>query len=371
MPPCVGRDRGLRAAEIGRADLHAGCAQRQGSRNARAISDASGGNHRLPHGLDDLLHQSESSDLRGDVGLDEHAAMTAGLGTLRDDRIDAALGEPKRLAACRRRADDLASRLLHAREQVGRRQAKMEAHYIGAQILHDRTGRFREAKDRGLERILTAAAVAIGAVAAGGAICVARRPSEPGTLLGAHADEPGGSAQAGFESTEELLGGGLAITRHYFSWNEFPVDQFVRWSVATGHIPCISWHAFGRRGASDLRWTAIASGEHDDLFREGARAIGDLGSGVLVSFHHEPAIMPGKVNPTQCESLTMVAAQVMGNHVAVTIGGLQGHMELNVFKPLIGAAVIRSINLLSDRHGELHRPLPRRDGAGRDAASPT
>ncbi|MCY7338983.1 MAG: class II fumarate hydratase, partial [Sphingomonas bacterium] len=58
-------------------------------------------------------------------------------------------------------------------------------------------------------------------------------------------------------------------------------------------------------------------------------------------------IMPGKVNPTQCEMLTMVAAQVMGNHVAVTVGGLQGHLELNVFKPLIGANVIRSINLLS------------------------
>src|ERR1051326_8623052 len=46
--------------------------------------------------------------------------------------------------------------------------------------------------------------------------------------------------------------------------------------------------------------------------------------------------------------LTMVAAQVMGNHVAVTVGGLQGHLELNVFKPLIGANVIRSINLLAD-----------------------
>src|SRR6476646_10316543 len=44
---------------------------------------------------------------------------------------------------------------------------------------------------------------------------------------------------------------------------------------------------------------------------------------------------------------TMVAAQVMGNHVAVTVGGLQGHMELNVFKPLIGAAVLRSIDLLA------------------------
>jgi fumarate hydratase class II len=74
------------------------------------------------------------------------------------------------------------------------------------------------------------------------------------------------------------------------------------------------------------------------------------GLGELKLPENEPgsSIMPGKVNPTQCESLTMVAAQVMGNHVAVTIGGLQGHMELNVFKPLIGANVIRSINLLAD-----------------------
>jgi fumarate hydratase class II len=57
--------------------------------------------------------------------------------------------------------------------------------------------------------------------------------------------------------------------------------------------------------------------------------------------------MPGKVNPTQAEMLTMVAAQVMGNHVAVTVGGLQGHLELNVFKPLMAANVLRSIELLA------------------------
>jgi len=59
------------------------------------------------------------------------------------------------------------------------------------------------------------------------------------------------------------------------------------------------------------------------------------------------SIMPGKVNPTQCEMLTMVAAQVIGNHQAITVGGLQGHLELNVFKPLIGANLLRSIDLLS------------------------
>ena len=73
------------------------------------------------------------------------------------------------------------------------------------------------------------------------------------------------------------------------------------------------------------------------------------GIGELSLPENEPgsSIMPGKVNPTQCEMLTMVAAQVIGNHTAVTVGGLQGHLELNVFKPLIGAAVLRSIDLLA------------------------
>jgi fumarate hydratase class II len=73
------------------------------------------------------------------------------------------------------------------------------------------------------------------------------------------------------------------------------------------------------------------------------------GLGELELPANEPgsSIMPGKVNPTQAEMLTMVAAQVMGNHVAVTVGGMQGHLELNVFKPLIGANVLRSIDLLS------------------------
>ena len=73
------------------------------------------------------------------------------------------------------------------------------------------------------------------------------------------------------------------------------------------------------------------------------------GLGELILPENEPgsSIMPGKVNPTQCEMLTMVAAQVIGNHQAITVGGMQGHLELNVFKPMIGANVLRSIDLLS------------------------
>lgn len=74
------------------------------------------------------------------------------------------------------------------------------------------------------------------------------------------------------------------------------------------------------------------------------------GLGEISLPENEPgsSIMPGKVNPTQCEALTMIAAQVMGNHVAVTVGGSNGHFELNVFRPLIIRNVIESINLLND-----------------------
>lgn len=81
-----------------------------------------------------------------------------------------------------------------------------------------------------------------------------------------------------------------------------------------------------------------------------------LGSGPRSGFAelnlpaNEPgsSIMPGKVNPTQCEALTMVCCQVIGNDFAVTAGGLQGHLELNVFKPLIVFNILNSIRLLSE-----------------------
>lgn len=74
------------------------------------------------------------------------------------------------------------------------------------------------------------------------------------------------------------------------------------------------------------------------------------GIGELLLPENEPgsSIMPGKVNPTQCEALTMVCAQVMGNDVAITIGATQGHYELNVFKPMIIANFLQSAQLLGD-----------------------
>lgn len=74
------------------------------------------------------------------------------------------------------------------------------------------------------------------------------------------------------------------------------------------------------------------------------------GIGEILIPENEPgsSIMPGKVNPTQCEALTMVCAQVMGNDVAITIGATQGHYELNVFKPMIAANFLQSARLLGD-----------------------
>jgi len=74
------------------------------------------------------------------------------------------------------------------------------------------------------------------------------------------------------------------------------------------------------------------------------------GIGEIVIPDNEPgsSIMPGKVNPTQPEAMTMVAAQVMGNDVAVSVGGATGHFELNVFKPLIAANVLQSARLIGD-----------------------
>lgn len=99
----------------------------------------------------------------------------------------------------------------------------------------------------------------------------------------------------------------------------------------------------GRLNSLAVALTKIAN----DIRLLGSGPRSGLGELELPANEPGSSIMPGKVNPTQAEMLTMVAAQVIGNHQAVTVGGMQGHLQLNVFKPLIGAAVLRSIHLLS------------------------
>tara|TARA_B100000787_G_C16152445_1_gene277224 strand:- start:715 stop:1242 length:528 start_codon:yes stop_codon:yes gene_type:complete len=74
------------------------------------------------------------------------------------------------------------------------------------------------------------------------------------------------------------------------------------------------------------------------------------GYGELILPENEPgsSIMPGKVNPTQCEAVTMVCANVIGNHTGITMAGSHGHFELNVFKPMIAQNILQSIDLIAD-----------------------
>ncbi len=98
--------------------------------------------------------------------------------------------------------------------------------------------------------------------------------------------------------------------------------------------------------ANDVRW--LASGPRS-------------GIGELRIPGNEPgsSFMPGKINPTQCEALTMVCTQVMANDVAVGIGGASGNFELNTFKPLIAYAVLQSIRLLADGMSSFDRHCAR------------
>jgi fumarate hydratase class II len=115
-----------------------------------------------------------------------------------------------------------------------------------------------------------------------------------------------------------------------------------RYAALAGHEPLVAAHGALKtlataltKIANDVRW--LASGPR-------------CGLGELRIPENEPgsSIMPGKVNPTQCEALTMVCAQVLGNDVALTVGAASGNFELNVYKPLIARNFLHSLRLLSD-----------------------
>ena len=173
------------------------------------------------------------------------------------------------------------------------------------------------------------------------------------TMLGDSADRIVGV----WPRLSRLAQGGTAVGTGLNAPADFGADFCIELAMLTGGVPWIS---------APNKFEALAS--HDTLVEVSgvlntlavsltkiANDIRLLGSGPRSGFgelslpENEPgsSIMPGKVNPTLCEMLTMVAAQVIGNHSAVTVGGMQGQLELNVFKPLIGANVLRSIELLS------------------------
>ncbi len=113
-----------------------------------------------------------------------------------------------------------------------------------------------------------------------------------------------------------------------------------KFEALAAHDAMVELHGALKRGAV----ACMKIGNDIRLLSSGPRS----GIGEIIIPANEPgsSIMPGKVNPTQSEALTMVCAQVMGNDVAVSVGGSQGHFELNVFKPLIASNLLRSARLL-------------------------
>ena len=155
------------------------------------------------------------------------------------------------------------------------------------------------------------------------------RLAQGGTAVGTGLNAPTGFGEAFCEELKDITGG-------------------VPWVSAPNKFEALASHDTLVELSGHLNVLAVALTKiANDIRLLGSGPRSGLGELSLPENEPGSSIMPGKVNPTQCEMLTMVAAQVIGNHQAVTVGGMQGHLELNVFKPLIASNVLRSIELLS------------------------
>lgn len=156
-----------------------------------------------------------------------------------------------------------------------------------------------------------------------------RQLAQGGTAVGTGLNTFKGFAEGIAEEVSKMTG-----TKFVTAPNKFEVlaahDSIVEASGTLNTLACSLFKI-----AQDIRY--LGSGPR-------------CGLGELVLPENEPgsSIMPGKVNPTQCEAMTMVAAQVMGNHTAATVGGMSGQFELNVFKPLMIRNLLHSSRILSD-----------------------
>jgi fumarate hydratase class II len=177
-------------------------------------------------------------------------------------------------------------------------------------------------------RILYVAQLQLATAAIRQSLAAVRELAIGGTAVGTGLNAPKGFGEAVAARLSERLGTAFVGAPNKFqalAGHEALAGAHGALTVLAGSLMKI---------ANDIRW--LGSGPR-------------CGLGELVLPENEPgsSIMPGKVNPTQCESLTMVAAQVMGNNTAVQLGASQGNFELNVFKPLIAHNVLESIELLA------------------------
>ena len=155
----------------------------------------------------------------------------------------------------------------------------------------------------------------------------------------------------------ELAQGGTAVGTGINSKAGFAEKFAAQVADATGHAFVTAPNKFEALAAHDalvelsgaLNSTAVSLMKiANDIRLLGSGPRSGLGEIALPANEPGSSIMPGKVNPTQCEALTMVCAQVMGNNTTVSVAGSHGHLELNVFKPVMIYATLQSIRLLSD-----------------------
>jgi len=156
------------------------------------------------------------------------------------------------------------------------------------------------------------------------------RLAQGGTAVGTGLNAPAGFAEAFVAALAEVTGG-------------------VPWVTAPNKFEALGTHDAMVEVSGVLNTVAVGLNKiANDLRLLGSGPRSGLGELALPENEPGSSIMPGKVNPTQCEAMTMVCAQVVGNHMTVTVGGMQGHLELNVFKPVIAYNVLQSIRLLAD-----------------------
>ena len=164
-------------------------------------------------------------------------------------------------------------------------------------------------------------------------------------------------AEAVCERLEELALGGTAVGTGLNRPPEFPAKAIARISEAAGIVYREAVDHFEAQGGRDasveasgaLKTIAVSLYKiANDIRLLGSGPRCGLGELVLPALQPGSSIMPGKVNPVICESVTQVAAQVIGNDAAVTVGGLSGHLELNVFIPVIARNLLESIRLLTN-----------------------
>ena len=156
------------------------------------------------------------------------------------------------------------------------------------------------------------------------------RLAQGGTAVGTGLNSPAGFGTEFAATLGEMMGG-------------------IPWESAPNKFEALATHDTMVEVAGVLNTIAVGLNKiANDLRLLGSGPRSGLGELQLPENEPGSSIMPGKVNPTQCEALTMVAAQVMGNTMTVTVAGAQGHLELNVFKPVIAYNVLQSIRLLAD-----------------------